>query len=181
MSGHLVAERRHVRDAGRINPVVVELEERADGYRVVESLIGPAGPARHIHVVLPNGGGFANHFLDEGIKRPVLVGNRRAVEIIQDTLYQCAISVQLRRDRGVGANSEKALIELRCERRDELALPGRERRRAAHHTLREQRQVLGSLGLKGKEMHDLRDRDPRPPHLTEHRRVRLSRVEIFHY
>jgi hypothetical protein len=84
--------------------------------------------------------------------------------------------VQLRRDRGVGANSKEALIELRCKRRDELALPGRQRRWAAHHPLREQRQELGSLGLEGEEMHDLGDGDPRPPHLPEHRRVGLRRI-----
>ena len=180
MPGHLVAQRGHVRDARRIDPVVVELKERADGYRVVERLIGPTGLARTIHVLLANGSGVANHLLDKGVKRPVLVGDRRAVEIIQDTLYQSAIPVQLRRDRGVGANSEQALIELRSKGRDELALPGRQGRRAAHHSLREQRQELGSLGLEREQMQDLGNRDARSPHLPEHRRVRLGSVVVLY-
>ncbi len=135
---HLIAKSRHVSDSGRIDPVVVELKERAHGYRVVERFIRPTGLARHIHVFPPNRRRVANHFSDEGVKRPVLIRDRRVVEIGHDTLHQSAISVKLRRDRGVGANSEKALVELRRERRDELALPGRKRRWAAHHPLREQ-------------------------------------------
>ena len=177
---HLVAKSRHVSDSGRIDPVVVELKERADGYRVVERLIRPTSLARHIHVFLPNGSGVANHFSDEGVKCPVLIGDRRVVEIVHDTLHQSAIPVQLRRDRGVGANSEKALVELRRKRRDELALPGRKRRWAAHHPLGEQRQVLVSLGLEREQMEDLRNRDARSPHLPEHRRIRLSRIVILH-
>ncbi len=125
VSRHLVAESRHVSDSGRIDPVVVELKERTHGYRVVERLIRPTSLARHIHVFLPNRRRVANHFSDEGVKRPVLFRDRRVVEIVHDALHQSAISVKLRRDRGVGANSKKALVELRCERRDELALPGR--------------------------------------------------------
>jgi hypothetical protein len=114
------------------------------------------------------------HLLDERVKRPILVGDRRGVEIIQDALYQSAIPVQLRRDRGVGANSEQALIELRSKGSDELALPGRQRRLAAHHSLSEDRQVLGSLGLEREQMQDLGDRNPGSAHLTEHGRVRLN-------
>ena len=101
MPRHLVAKNRHVSDSGRIDPVVVELKEGADGYRVVERLIGPTSLARHIHVFLPNGRRVANHFSDEGVKRPILVGDRRVVEIVQNTLHQSAIPKQLRRDRGV--------------------------------------------------------------------------------
>ena len=180
VSRHLIAKGRHVSDSGRIDPVVVELEERAHGYCVIKRLIRPTSLARHIHVFLPNGRRVANHFSDEGVKRPVLIGDRRVVEIVHDTLHQSAIPVKLRRDRGVGANSEEALVELRSERRDELALPGRQRRWAAHHRLSEQRQVLGSRGLEREQMEDLRNRDARPPHLPEHRRMRLSRIVLLY-
>jgi hypothetical protein len=98
---HLIAKGRHVSDSGRIDPVVVELKERADGYRVVERLIRPTSLARHIHVFLPNRRRVAYHFSDEGVKRPVLFRDRRVVEIVHDTLHQSAIPVKLRRDRGV--------------------------------------------------------------------------------
>jgi hypothetical protein len=98
---HLIAKSRHVSDSGRIDPVVVELKERANGYRVVERLIRPTSLARHIHVFLPNGSGVANHFSDEGVKRSILVGDRRVVEIVQNTPHQSAIPMQFRRDRGV--------------------------------------------------------------------------------
>ena len=127
VSRHLVAKSRHVSDSRRIDPVVVELKERAHGYRVVKRLIRPTCLARYIHVFLSNGSGVANHFSDERVKRPILFRDRGVVEIVHDTLHQSAISVKLRRDRGVGANSEEALVELRCESGDDLALPGRQR------------------------------------------------------
>jgi hypothetical protein len=120
-----------------------------------------------------------HHLPDEGVQRPILFRDRRGVEIIQDALDESAISMQLRRDRGVGANSEEALIELRCKRGDELALPWRQRRRAPHHSLREQIEVPGALGLEGEEMHDLRDRNPRCTHVPERRRVWLGGVEVL--
>jgi hypothetical protein len=88
-----------------------------------------------------------DHFSDESVERPILCRDRRAVEIIQYALDEIPIPVQLRRDRGVGANSEETLVELRGKSGDQLTLPGWQWGWAAHHSLREKRQILRLLGF----------------------------------
>jgi len=79
----------------------------------------------------------------------------------------------------VRADSEETLVELRRESRDQLTLPGWQGRRAAHHSLREQRQILRLLGFEREQMHYLRNRDAGRAHLAEHRRVWLARGVVL--
>jgi hypothetical protein len=74
----------------------------------------------------------------------------------------------------VRAYSKETLVELGRQRRDQLALTGKKRGWPAHHALGESRQMVGSLGLEGEEMEDLRNWDSRPAHLTENRGVWLG-------
>jgi hypothetical protein len=63
---------------------------------------------------------------------------------------------KLRGDRRVAANSEEALILFRRHRREQFALARRQRARRPHHALREPEQVLGSFGVVGEEMAQVR-------------------------
>jgi hypothetical protein len=174
MAGHFVGRRGHVGYSGRVDPVVVELKERAHRDRVVERFVRPAGGADPIHIVLANRSGVANHFLDEGVERAILFREGCCLDVVQDTLDELPVAQQLSRDRGVRADSENALVQFGGQRRDQLTLAGKEWRRAAHHFLAESRQVVGSLGLEGEEMEYLGDRDPSVPHLAEYCGVRLG-------
>ena len=101
MPGHLVGHRRHVGDAGSIDPVVVELEQRADGDRVVQGFVRPACRTRAIDIVLTDRRRIRDHFPDERVERAIFFRDRRRVHIVQDALYEVSISQQLSRDRGV--------------------------------------------------------------------------------
>lgn len=101
MPGHFVCHRGHVAHSGRVDPVVVELEQRANGDRVIERFIRPAGLSRAIDILLANGSRVANHFLDERVERAILVREGRRPDVVQNTLDELPIAQQLRRDRGV--------------------------------------------------------------------------------
>jgi len=138
-AGHFVGHSRHIAHARGVDPVVVELEERADGNRVVESFVRPPGFENPIDILLTDRRRVVDHFSNEGVERPVLVREWGRVDVGQNTLNEIPISEQLRRDRGVGADSEEALVEFGGQRRDELPLARWERRGAAHHFLCESR------------------------------------------
>ena len=112
MTGHLVGHRGHVADSGRVDPVVVELEQRADSDGVIERLIRPAGFANRISVGLADRRGILDHFPDERVERAILLRDRRRRDVVEYALNEVFIAQQLRRDRGVRANSEEALVEL---------------------------------------------------------------------
>ena len=101
MTGHLVGHRGHIAHARRVDPVVVELEQRADRDRIVERFVGPTRLAHAIGVVLADRSGIRDHFLDERVERAILVRDRRGLDVVQNTLNEISIAQQLRRDRGV--------------------------------------------------------------------------------
>ena len=98
-------------DAGRVNPSIIELEERTDSDRVVECLIRPAGCLCRVDVGLVNLIRLMYHFCDEPEERFLLIGDWSRRVVVQDRLHERAIPQELRRDRGVGANSERALVQ----------------------------------------------------------------------
>ncbi len=98
-----------------------------DGDGIVQRLIVPAGIASSVNVGLPDRRRIGIRLLNESVKCAILLGDGRYFEIVQDRLDERAISEQLRRDRGVGADSERTVVEFRRERRDQLPLPRRER------------------------------------------------------
>jgi len=101
MAGHFVGHGGHVAHSGRVDPVVVELEQRADCDRIVERFIRPPGFARAIYILLADRGRVGNHFPDEGVERAILLREWRCLDVGQNALNQIFIAQQLRRDRGV--------------------------------------------------------------------------------
>ena len=112
MTGHFVGRRGHIAHAGRVDPVIVELEQRANSDRVVDRFIRPAGLTHSIDILLANRGRVLDHFLDERVERAILLREWRRLDVRQNALNQISIAQQLRRDRGVRANSEETLVEL---------------------------------------------------------------------
>ena len=101
MTGHLVGHRGHIAHARRVDPVVVELEQRTDGDGVIERFIRPAGFANRISVGLADRCGILDHLLDERVERAILLRDRRRRHVVEYALNEFFISQQLRRDRGV--------------------------------------------------------------------------------
>ena len=110
MTGHLVAEGRHVLYAGRVDPAVVEIEQRTHGDRVVQRFIGPAGAARLVNIRAGDLIGISVDLGDELEQRLLGTGNRRRRVIREDGTDLFGVPEQLRRDRGVGADSKYALV-----------------------------------------------------------------------
>ena len=164
---HFVRERRHIADPGDVDPRVVKAKERVNGDRIVQRFVRPPGLAGSIDVGLLDGGRIGVRLFDEPVKDTILLGDRCGLDIVQDSLDERAISKQLRRDRGVRANSERTIVEPRCERGDQLSLAGRKGRRAAHDLLREAREMVSTLWLERKQMQNLRNGDSRGSHLRE--------------
>jgi len=52
LSRHVICECWHVVNPSRVDPGIIELEERTDSYRIVERLIRPAGCLRSIDIAL---------------------------------------------------------------------------------------------------------------------------------
>ena len=135
--------------------------------RIVQRFVGPARIARDVDVGLSDGRGVRVRLLDEPVKGTIFLGDRCGLEVVQYRLNELSIAEQLRRDRGVGANSERTIVEPRRQRRDQLALSGRKGRRPTHDLLRETREMVGALRLESEQMQDLRDGYPCGAHLRE--------------
>jgi len=121
-AGHFVGHGRHICYARRVDPVIVELEERTDGDRVVESFVRPAGLENSIDIDLADRRRIVDHLSNEGVERSILARERSDVEVGENALDELLVSQQLRRDRGVGADSEQTLIELGRQRGNQLPL-----------------------------------------------------------
>src|SRR3954462_9541901 len=81
LAGHVVQLGRHVGDARGVYPCIVEVEQRADGDRVVQRLLRPTGPHRRLDVLRPDLVRRAVHLLDEGEQGAILFADRRSVEV----------------------------------------------------------------------------------------------------
>jgi hypothetical protein len=101
MAGHLVRHSGHVAHARRVDPVIVELEQRADRDRVVERFVRPTGLAHAIDIILSDRRGIGDHLLYERVERAIFLWKWRGLDIVQNGLDEISIAEQLRRDRGV--------------------------------------------------------------------------------
>jgi hypothetical protein len=101
MAGHLVGHRGHIRDSSGVDPVVIELEQRTNGDRIVQGFIGPAGCKHAIDIGLTDGRRIRDHLSDERVKRAILLRDGRSVYVGENALNQIPVAQQLSRDRGV--------------------------------------------------------------------------------
>lgn len=123
--------------AGRVNPAVVKVEQAADRDGVIDSFIRPAGALHLVNIFLANLIRCAIDLIDEGEQGFLFVRQTRDAIIIEDLLDEFRVFQKRRSTCGVRADSERAIITARREGGDQFAHAGRERRRPAHHALRE--------------------------------------------
>ena len=124
---HLVSCGRHVMDAGGIDPCVVEAEKRAYRDGVVDGCLVPSSGLHHVDVFLRDSIGLRVHLFEEPKEHLIPFIDRRGFVIFQHGLHETAIAEQLRRDRGVRADSKRARVLARCKGGNQFPLSGRER------------------------------------------------------
>jgi hypothetical protein len=125
---HLVRQGVYTR---RIDPPIVEIEQGADRDGKIKRFVRPARGARDVQIGVRDLRRLVIHLVDESKQRLVLFVESRRLQIGQDRVDQHGVTQEFRRNCGVGFQSKRAVIALRCIRRDELAYPGTERRRPA--------------------------------------------------
>jgi len=112
----LVGERR---DSARVDPAIIEIEQRADRDRVVDGVVCPAGRVEGLHILGGDFGRAAIYLGHEAEERLLLFGERGRLEIVDDGVDQRLGGVRVerefrceqdRRDRGVRLQSERAVI-----------------------------------------------------------------------
>jgi hypothetical protein len=95
---------------GGIDPPVVEIEQGAHRDRIVHGLLAPASREDQFDVLRLQPGRFLVDPFQKCEQGFVAIGNRRGPIVLQDRLDQIVIPEQLRRDRGVGPDSEWAVV-----------------------------------------------------------------------
>ena len=143
-------------DAAGIDPAVIEVEQRADGDGVIDCRVGPAGFMQGRDIRRTDVHGIAVDFVYKSEESLFGLRERRGFQVFDDSLDQCLVSQQFRRNCGVGLQSKGAIIARRCEGGDEFAQAGSEGSRFAHDRLREALKMLRRMRLKREHMPDLR-------------------------
>ena len=152
-----------------VDPTVIEVEQSADGEGVVEGFVGPAGLPHFLDVREPDLIGLFVNLLYKLEERFLGLRDGRSSIILEDGSYLVGIAEQFRRDRGVGANSNRTLIAAGSEGGNQFSHARRKRRGPAHHLMRKSREVLSRAWLEGKEIKNLGDRNPLRLHASEFR------------
>lgn len=88
-------------DTCRVNPPVVEVEQRADCYREIKRFVGPTGGAHGLEICLRDRGRRVVHLVDEAKQRLVLFVEPGRLEIRQHRFDEPGVAKQLRRNCGV--------------------------------------------------------------------------------
>ena len=164
----LVGHRVHT---GRVDPAIVEIEERADGNREVERLVGPARGASGIEIAFGNLRRLVIHLVDESKQRLVLFVEDRRFVVGQDGIDEGRIVQKFRRNCGVSLQSKGAMIAPRRVGGNQFAQAGAERRGAAEDLLREACEMIGCAWQKREQMPDLRVLRALASHLIDERFV----------
>ena len=97
-------------DPRRVDPAVVEIEQRTDRDREVQLFIGPAGLSQPLRVFGGQRVRLAVHAFEKPEQQPVLLVQRGGGRVFDNALDERGISEQLRRNCGVGVDSKGALI-----------------------------------------------------------------------
>ena len=114
----------HGVNAARVDPAIVEVEERADGDGVVDCFVGEAGLVERCDVGRLNGKGIAVHFVHEAEESFLRLGEERSFEVREDAGHQFGAAEQFRRDRGVRLGSKRARVQVRGVGGNQLADAG---------------------------------------------------------
>ena len=119
-------------DAGSVDPAIIKIEEGADSNGVIDGLVVPSGGVKRLHVVGRNLRRVAVHLVDEAQKHFFFFTEAGGFKIAKDRLYELLAKLRAtfplqkyRRDRGVGLQSERAIIARRGIGCNQLAESGR--------------------------------------------------------
>ena len=104
-----VGHRVHTR---RIDPAIVEIEQRADGDREIQCFVCPACRAGDFEITLDDFRRIVIDLVDESKQCLVLFVERRRFVVNQDRIDQRGIPEELRRNCGVGLQSKRAVVAL---------------------------------------------------------------------
>lgn len=159
-------------DAGRINPPVVEVEQRAHRDREIQRFVRPTGGADDIEISIGDRRRRMVHFVDESKQRLVPFVEARRLDVGQDRFDEGRVTEQLRRNCGVGFQSKGAVVALRRVCRNQFTESRTQRRGPAENLLREASQMIGRCRQIGKQVPDLRVLGPLLLHLFDERPVR---------
>ena len=99
-------------NAACIDPPVVEIEQRADGDRVVDGFIGESHFMKDCDVRRLNGNGIVVHFSHKPEQGLLRLGEQRGFYVGEHARNQFRAAQQFRRDRGVRFRSKRALVQL---------------------------------------------------------------------
>jgi len=121
----LVGEGVHAR---RVDPAVVEVEERADGDGEIEGFVRPARGANPVEIGRSNARRIAIHFVDESEQDLVRLVEGRRFHVREHTADQRFIAKKFRRNCGVRLQSKRTIVPLGGIRGNELPKPRAERR-----------------------------------------------------
>lgn len=111
-------------DATRIDPTIVEIEERADRDGIVDGFVAETGPMKSLDIGRLDGHGVAVHLVDETKQRLFGRGKQRCFEICENACNQLRTAQQFRRDRSVRFRSKRTSVQVRRVRRDQFADAG---------------------------------------------------------
>jgi hypothetical protein len=138
-----------------VDPAVVEIEERANGNRAVNSFVRPASPVQKLYVLVADSSCFMIHLGHKSKESLFFLGERRAFEVVQNLLNRFLAAKQFRRNCGVIFRSKRAMIASGCECCDQLPKSRTKWRVTPHYLLRKFGQMFGRLRTKCKQMPNL--------------------------
>src|ERR1039458_1754649 len=145
LSAYLVGLFRQRMDTARINPAIIEIEQRAHGNGEVYRLVIPSQRAQGKHVVGGNSRRIVVHLVYKSKQRFVLIIERGSFEILQHSPDQFFTFQQFRRNCGVGLQSKRTVVAVRRIGGDQFADSRTKWGLSAHNLLRESRQLVGSF------------------------------------
>ena len=129
-------------DTGRIDPPVVEVEQRAHRDREIERFVGPTGRPHNGDIRISDRRRRIVHLVDEPKQRLVLFVEPGRPDIRQYRFDERLVAKQLRRNCGVRFQSKWAMVTPGRVCGNQLAQPGTERCGPAEDFLRETSEVL---------------------------------------
>lgn len=107
----------------RVNPAVIEIEQRAYRDGEVDRLVVPAGVVKRNHIVSGDTRRIMIHLRDKAEQRFVFLVERRRFQIVNHSLHQLLALQQFRRNCGVRLQSKRAVVLVGNIRRDQFTNP----------------------------------------------------------
>ena len=102
----------HGMNAACVDPPVVEIEQRADGDRIIDGFVRESRLVEDCDVRWLNRNGIVVHLSHKPEQSFLRLGEQRGFHIREHTRNQFRAAKQFRRDRGVRLRSKRAIVQL---------------------------------------------------------------------